>query len=197
MIEIEGDRSLTNQDVAGLLAQIRKDPRTTNPRVLSINMLAQMKAKNGGYPLDMYHPILDAVRVNNEDEELKITEAGFTREYVAKAFPKFMYRRNLHPKFAKSAQEMERIALMTAEAQKIERATINEGDFIETRVIKDAAEEKKLLAEPATKIVTKWVSRITNVEPMKQGPEEDPEVTIARLRGEISGLEKNRKGQAA
>lgn len=195
MFEIEGVRT-SNQDVTSLLAQIRKDPRTKNPRVLAIHQIEHMRTKNGGYPVDMHHADLASVTVRNEDEEAAVSERGFQRQFIFKHYPKHMFRRNMHPKFAKSRDELARIAGLTPEAQKVERATVGENDFIEERIVPDAAAEKKLLAEAPTKFQGKWFAKITDIEPIKQGPEEDPEVTIARLKGELAGMEK-RSGKAA
>src|SRR5260370_24010642 len=99
MLRIEGEEIQTNGDVQDLLARIRRDPRTDNPRVTVIGQLQQMKWKNGGYPLDMHHDPLLPIRVNNEKEEEAMAQARFPREHNHRDYPKFPCPRNLHPKF--------------------------------------------------------------------------------------------------
>ena len=195
MLRIEGEEINTNQDVNQLLKQIRSDPRTSSPRVLIINQVAQMRAKNDGYPVDMYHATLLPVSVRNEEEETAIAQHGYQRQYIARLYPKYMFRRNMHPRFQKSAAELARIQILTPEAKVIEMATLNEHDYIEERIAKDAGEEKKLLAEkPKTNITGSWVDAIGKIEPFPDAPEEDPAVTIANLRGQIEAMaEKPRK----
>src|SRR5215469_6393983 len=145
MIKFQGEDIRTDMDVQELLTKIRQDPRTSNPRVLAINQVAQMKAKNGGYPLDMHHESLSPIQVHSEKEETAAAQLGFRREYRHRDYPKFLFRRNGHPKFQKSKEELKRINQMTPEAQRIEMATLNEGDYIEERVVNSHEEERKLM----------------------------------------------------
>lgn len=192
---IEGNEVSTNQDVAQLLKQIRSDPRASNPRVLAINQLRQMQAKNNGYPLDLHHDTLLATQVFNEEEEAALTQQGFRREYRHKAYPKFLFRRNMHPKFQKSPEEQKRLQALTLEARTIEMATLNENDYIEERQVKDEGEEKKLRTEKAKAgITTPWVDAITKIEPFPDAPEEDPAVTIANLRGQVEAMQQRKAG---
>lgn len=187
-VRFEGEEIQTDRDVTDLLAQVRRDPRTSNPRVLAINQIRQMQAKNDGYPVYMHHDTLSPTMANNEKEEEALAQAGFRREYRHRDYPKCMFRRNMHPKFAKSQAEQLRIAQLTVEAQRIEYATCNEGDFIEERVVKNLDEERKLLAEPENVAAGRgaWVFSPTEIQPFGDGPAEDPQVTIARLQGELA-----------
>lgn len=189
-VRFEGEEIQTDRDVQDLLTQIRRDPRVGNPRVLAINQIRQMQAKNDGYPVDMHHDTLAPTIANNEKEEEALMQAGFRREYRHRAYPMFLFRRNMHPKFAKSDSEKLRISQLTIEAQRIEMVTCNEGDFIEERIVRNEADEKKLLAEPANEAAGRgpWVHTVAEIKPFGDAPLEDPQVTIARLQGELQAL---------
>jgi hypothetical protein len=189
-LRFQGEEIRTDVDVQDLLTKIRQDPRTSNPRVLTINQIAQMKAKNGGYPLDMHHDMLSPVQVHSEKEELALSQRGFRREYKHRDYPKYMFRRNAHPKFQKSAEERARIHSLTAEAQRIEMATVNEGDYIEEKIVNAPEEEAKLLKEKPNRTAGTgpWVRSVTEIAPFEEPTGEDPAVTIARLEGELAGF---------
>lgn len=188
---IEGNEVNTNQDVDQLLKQIRADPRATNPRVLSIHQLRHMQSRNNGYPVDMHHDTLLAAQVFNEEEESALTAQGFRRDYRHKSYPKYMFRRNMHPKFQKNADEQRRIQALTPEARVIEMATLNEHDYVEERMVKDEAEEKKLKAEkPRANVTSPWVDSISKIEPFPDAPEEDPTITIANLQGQLAAMQR-------
>lgn len=191
---IEGIEINTNQDVDSLLKQIRADPRASNPRVLAINQLRQMQAKNNGYPLHLYHASLLPAIVNNEEEESALAEHGYQRQYTHRNYPKFMFRRNMHPKFQKSAAEQARLQTLTPEARVIEMASLNEHDYVEERLVKDEAEEKRIRAEkPKNNVTGPWVDALGKIEAFPDAPEEDPAITIANLRGQLQAQE-SRKG---
>jgi hypothetical protein len=201
-LRFQGEEIRTDRDVTQLLEQIRRDPRTDNPRVLWINQNAQMKAKNGGYPIDMHHETYLPVQVFNEKEEDAMSQVGYRREYKHKDFPCAIYRRNGHPKFHKSTEERQRIACLTIEAQRLEMATDNEGDYIETVTVKNQGELDKFMAQKPNKAakIGSWHLKVTDIDPLDRDPEEDPAVTIARLQGEVDGMkgkEKGKKSEAA
>lgn len=187
----------SDADAQELLRKIRSDPRGENPRVLAINQLLQMQAKNGGYPVHMYHETLNAVVVNDEKEEEAMSQAGFRKQYKFKQYPRYMFRRNMHPKFHKSPLEKIRIQGLSPDAQRIEMATTNEQDYIEERVVKDAMEEVALLKQGPNKAagIGQWVNTIQEIEPWQEDAVEDPAVTIARLEGEVQALRDKRKKQ--
>lgn len=191
-LRFQGEEVRTNQDVKELLTRIRQDPKTSNPRVLGINQLSQMKAKNGGYPQDMHHDTMEPVQVHSEKEEMALAQIGFRREYKHRDYPKFMFRRNAHPKYQKSEEEKKRINSLTMEAQRIEMATVNEDDYIEAREIRTEAEEKKLLAEKPNKAAgtSVWCRSTTEIPPFAEPDGEDPQVTIARLQGQLMAQQK-------
>lgn len=188
-VRFEGAEVQTDRDVRELLDNLRKDPRTENPRVLTVLQERQMQARNGGYPIFMHHDSLSPVRVENEKEEMNLTEAGFRREYKHRSFPTWIHRRNMHPKFAKSAQELIRLRGLSPEAQRLEMAQVNDGDFIESVQVKDEVEFAKYMKQPEQKAagIGKWHHEITDVEPLET-PDEDPQLTIARMEGELAAL---------
>lgn len=189
-VRFEGQDIRTDRDVTQLLEQIRRDPRTTNPRVLWINQAAQMQAKKGGYPVDMYHEVHLPVKVMNEEEEDAMSQLGYRRQYSHREFPCYLHRRNAHPKFHKNPEEKQRIMLLTLEAQRLEMATTNDGDYVESVHVRDEAQYEKLMAQKEQKAagIGPWCVKVTDIEPLHEGPEEDTAVTIARLQGELEGL---------
>lgn len=189
-VRFEGEGIQTEGDVTELLKRIRSDPRTENPRVLYVNQMRMMEGRNAGYPIWMYHDALTAQQVFNEKEEAALAQSGFYRQYKHKSFPTFFFRRNMHPKFQKSAEERARLQQLTEEARRLEMNTVNEGDYIESRVVNNEAEAKKLLAEKENKGAGtgRWYAKLTEVPPFDAAPEEDPAVTIARLQGENDAL---------
>lgn len=187
----EGNQVQTDGDVNAMLERLRKDPRTENPRVLVVLQERQMQARNGGYPVFMHHDTLSPQRVENERQEEALAQQGFRREYKHKSYPTWLHRRNMHPRFAKSQEEQIRMRALSPEAQKLEMAVVNEGDFIESVQVKDEAHEAKLMAQQPNALagIGKWCHDVTEIDPISQGPEEDPLVTIARLQGQLAGLQ--------
>ena len=188
-LRFEGQEIRTDRDVQDLLSKIRQDPRTSNPRVLAIDQVNLMKARNAGYPKDMHHEILSPVQVHSEKEEMAMAQEGFRLEYKHRDYPKFLFRRNQHPKFHKSGEERKRIETMTPDAQRIEMATVNENDYIEEKIVRSAEEEKRTLAEKPNKAAGTgpWVRLVTDIAPFEEGGE-DTAITIARLEGELTAL---------
>jgi hypothetical protein len=194
----------TDREVQDFLARVRKDPRTTNPRILQVQMTIAARGKNGGFPHDMYHDSLSPVTVQNVEEEMIMSQAGFYSEYRHRSFPVTLFRRNMHPRFEKSPEERQRIQALTPEARAIEMATVNEHDYIEECLVHTQAELDAKLAIPARKGVTSaWVRKFAEVEPFEQPSNEDPALAIARLEGQLAEARakaeesRGRRGSAA
>jgi hypothetical protein len=169
-----GNQTATKQDVDRLLADTRAGATKENPRILARFQRAQMLAKNNGYPKDMYHPVLDMRQAMNEKEEEALATLGYSDRYIAKAYPKVLFRRNMDPRFE----------------PKFDRATglqVNM-DYVEERSVKTLEEEKALRALPPTRGASPWFDRVVDLPPIDEGPTEDPSVTQARMEGEIEAL---------
>lgn len=190
-MRIEGEEVHSNVDVKALLEKIRRDPRTSNPRVLAIDQMEQQRLRAGGYPIHLHHNTLDPQQVHSAQEEEALIKMGFRREYRTKEYPCYLFRRNMHPKYFKSQQETQRITAMTPDAQRIEMNTVNEMDYIEEKLVKTADEAAKLLAMKPNKSAgtSAWFSKVTDLPPFEDAAEEDPNVTIANLRGKIEAME--------
>ena len=191
-VRFQGEEIRTDRDVQDLLTKIRQDPRTSNPRILAIDQINMMKARSAGYPKDMHHETMNPVQVHSEKEEMALAQMGFRLEYKHRDYPKFLFRRNAHPKFHKSAQEKKRIETLTPDAQRIEMATTNENDYIEELVVNSADQEKQVMAQKPNKAAGTgpWVRSIPEIAPFEEPAGEDPAVTIARLQGELAGFQK-------
>jgi hypothetical protein len=152
-----------------------KPPKAGNPRILVIDQAPLIKAKNGGYPIWLYHHTLEAQYVTREDQQLELEKMGYTTTYIPHLYPRTMFRRNMDPKY---------------DAKLDVPTGLYQGNaFVEERIVKDEAHEKRLLGEKyhGKYKVGPWVYRLTDIEPLNEGPGEDPAVTIARLEGQLAG----------
>lgn len=162
-------RGLTSQGVTELLRQIRTQASTENPEILGINIVAQMRARNNGFPKFLYHPELEAVQVMSRKEEEALFKVGFVDQYIKKDYPRMLYRRNLADRWA-------------------------EHDYVEHRIAQDAESEAQMLREPGTTQRGKWCAKVTDIEPLlTEETEQDLRSEIERLRGRLE----ERKAMAA
>lgn len=161
-----------------------KPPKGGNPRVLAIDQIPIMKAKTGGFPKDMYHPTLPPQLAIREDQQEELEKLGYSTTYIPRSYPKMLYRRNMDPKFDGKPD--------------MGTGVPTEPEFLEMRVANDEAHEKRIRSERAPHKIDRetgkpyhvgpWVTKLSEVEDMPEGPSEDPQVTIARLEGEVQGL---------
>jgi hypothetical protein len=156
--------TLSMKDVHDLIKQVRSDPRINNKPVLAINVAMAQQAKNNGFPVHMYHQTLDPILVLNAEEREALEGVGYGTNYIPKSYPKALYRRNMDPKFEADG-------------------------FIESRTVATAEKEQELrkMRKPAG--AGEWAHKITEIEELPDAPTEDPAVTIARLKGQIAGLQ--------
>lgn len=164
MIQFEtGRQTLTNEGVNELLRQIRSDPRKQNPRVLGINMLNQMRARQNGYPKDLYHQTLDPIMVFSEEEEAGMVQVGYQAQYTFRDYPKFIFRRNMEEKWAPDG-------------------------YVEARCVKGVAAENDARKEKQRHGVGPWYVNPAEIEPLPDAPIEDPALVIANLRGQLEAM---------
>lgn len=174
-----GQQTMSQRDVDQFLTEARMAPTNKSPRVLGINQLPLMRAKNNGYPIDMYHPVHDMRKALKEEEELALAGMGYSRQYTRKEYPKAMFRRNMDPKFEPAFD-----AASTLQT--------NIG-FVEERTVRSADEEKALRAMKPKANQSIWFEKVTDIPEIEDGPTEDPKVTIARLEGELAGVKAKTK----
>lgn len=140
-----------------------QNPKVNNKPVLGVNVLEHQRARNGGYPLHMYHESLDPVAVLNEDQEQAMAERGYVRHYVRREYPKWKFRRNLDPKFQGD-------------------------DYVEARLVRSREAEQDLLKHRGPQGCGPWVNSALDIEPLPDSMHEPAEVKIARLEGELQAL---------
>lgn len=167
-----------------------RPPTAGNPRILAIDQAPLIKAKNGGYPLFMYHPTLDPQYVTREDQQLELEKLGYGTVYIPRQYPKMLMRRNMDPRFD-SPQDKE------SDPKEGYTPAKDHTPFVEFRVVADAQQEQRVLSERKPQkldretkqpyFVGEWKTKLDDVDPLPQGPEEDPAITIARLEGQLQG----------
>jgi hypothetical protein len=168
------DHKQAARELANLMKDLAMTPKANNDSVLAINQLNQMRAQNGGYPLDMYHATMDPIQVLNRDQETLLASKGFTRNFIPHNYPKHMYRRNMEARYG--PQKNTATGMLLAEP------------FVETRLVKSETEEKTLLVTKVPKGCGPWFGSITEIDPIPEGPDEDAELTAARQEGQITEL---------
>ena len=165
--------ALSNKEVQDLLRKLR-EPTTDNEPVLAINQWATQVAQAGGYPLNMYHESLEPVQVLDRAQEAEMAKLGFTRYYIYRDYPRMLYRRNQHARFA----------------PQIDPATKQTTNlpWVEMRTVQNRAEEDALEAERAPAGCGPWKRKLDDIDPLPAEPVEAPSVKIARLEGELAAL---------
>jgi hypothetical protein len=142
-------RPASMKDVEGILRDLSKGERG-NPPVLALNNRNLMKARNNGYPLEMYHETLEPVFALNEAQSEKLMAVGYVTHYIPRHYPKVIFRRNEDPKFA--------LRLDPATGEPLNH------EYVEERVVKTAQQHQQLHKEKSPRGCGKWVERLTDVE---------------------------------
>lgn len=171
-----GQQTMSQSEADAFLRDARMAPNTKSPRVLGINQLPLMRARNNGYPVDMYHPTLEMRQALKEEEELTLANMGYRRAYIEKRYPKALFRRNMAAKFEPKFDAPTGIQLNNS--------------FVEEITCRDEKHERELrLMKTRPGQVSEWFERITDIPELEDGPAEDPKITIAHLMGQIEGLQ--------
>lgn len=178
-----GQQTMSMREVDQFLTEARMAPNTKSPRILGINQIPIMRARSNGYPIWLYHETLEARQAFKEEEEQALVVLGYRREYIAKAYPKTLFRRNMDARFE----------------PRFDKATgIQENhSFVEERCARDAKQEKELRLMKPKNGQSDWVEKLADLPELADGPTENPMVTIARLQGELAGLLQGKPGKAA
>lgn len=164
------------QIVKDLLAQFY-DKRANNAPPLGINLIEIARAQNNGYPRFLYHQTHPPVNVDNELQENALAQRGYVRNYIRHAFPRTLYRRNL-------ATVRQRIG-ESKDYEDIPKFP----DFVETAVANNADHEKSLKGARVPALCSAWCDDCAHLPDLEDGPTEDKDATIARLRGQLEGLQ--------
>jgi hypothetical protein len=136
------------KDVEAILRDLSKGERS-NPPVLALNNRNLIKARNNGYPLEMYHETLEPVFALNEAQSEKLMSVGYVTHYIARQYPKAVFRHNPDPKFA--------LRRDPATGEPLNH------EFVEERFVKTEAHHEALKKEPVPKGCGPWVERLTDV----------------------------------
>lgn len=172
---MKGNMSNKNE-IRDLLAQFH-DSRADNAMPLGIDMIEQMRGKNGGYPRFMYKDGVNAEMVTNKGQEQALAQLGYQRNYRHQAYPCTLYRRNM-------VMVNQRIG-DSKEFEQVPKFT----DNLETIVARDEDHELALKTSRTPKDCTDWVSNIADVPDVDHGPTQSAEATIAELRGRLQAME--------
>lgn len=178
------DRSEAMRQLEEKIKQVRMTPGADNKPVLAVNIANLQTAKNAGYPKHMHHATLDPVMALNDKEEAVYMQAGYYPNYRPREFPKWKYRRNTDEKFALAKADVEHV-------QKV--GGVLPEPFIEAVQVDSKDAEMALLKRPKPATAGPWVDAVTDIEPLPDGPAEDPEVTIARLQGQLEEAHRKRE----
>jgi hypothetical protein len=152
-------RPASMKDVEGILRDLSKGERG-NPPVLALNNRNLMKARNNGYPMEMYHETLEPVFALNEAQSEKLGEMGYVSHYIPRAYPKQLFRHNPDPKFA--------LRRDPATGEPLNH------QYVEERTVKTAKHHQELLKAPVPKGGGPWVEKLTDVEPLPDPDAEPP-----------------------
>lgn len=140
------------------------DPGANNEVMLSVDIQVLNRAKNGGYPREMYHATMAPRLALNRIQESNLAEAGYRRNYILQSYPKWLHRRNLDPKMEPAG-------------------------FMESRLVKTEAEHAALLKQRVPATCEQWVTDAAQLSELPEAQIEHPSVTIARLQGKIEAME--------
>jgi hypothetical protein len=153
------------KDVEAILRDLSKGERS-NPPVLALNNRNLMKARNNGYPMEMYHETMEPVFALSEAQSGKLMALGFVTHYIPRQYPKFIFRHNPEPKFALRRDPATGAPLNHA--------------FVEERFVKTAALHEALKKERVPNGYGPWVEKLADVERPPEGPEDGPANALKR-----------------
>jgi hypothetical protein len=158
-------RPASMKDVEAILRDLSKGERG-NPPVLALNNRNLMKARNNGYPMEMYHETLEPVFALNEAQTEKLMSMGYVTHYIPRHYPKAIFRHNPDPKFA--------LRRDPATGEPLNH------EFVEERFVKTAALHGALKKEQAPKGCGPWVEKLTDIQAPPNRPEDGPAKGLKR-----------------
>lgn len=171
-------REPSMRDVSQVLRALREGS-TSNPDVLAIDTYNMMRVIARGFPKHMYHATLDPVQANDEQDVKGLKELGYVDHYIPREFPKWIYRRNFHPKFRLEIDPATNLPKMDSL------------EFIESRIAKTEADLARMMKEPTpwmpqgTPKPGPWVTNVNDIPPIEAGTEEERALEMARLQGQL------------
>jgi hypothetical protein len=143
------------KDVEAILRDLGKGERG-NPPVLALNNRNLMKARNNGYPMEMYHETNEPVFALTEQQTEKLMAMGYVTHYIPRHYPKAIFRRNLDPKFALRRDQATNEPL--------------NHEFVEERFVRNEKQHWELKKEKVPKGCGPWVEKLTDVEKLAAEP---------------------------
>jgi len=167
--QVEIDRVLTRLQQKGVA-------NSTKP-TLMVNTIAVMRGRNNGYPKNLYHESFEPRIAINEDQEDMLRAQGYGDIYIRRNYPKMLFRRNMHPKFAAKADP--------SMGSPDDTSTFKGNEFVEERTVRDEKAEKALLAAKVPNGCSPWFEKLTDL-PELDATEEDQSLLIARLQGQLA-----------
>jgi hypothetical protein len=120
-----------------------------NPPVLALNNRNLMKARNNGYPMEMYHETEEPVFALNERQSEKLMALGYVTHYIPRQYPKTIFRHNPDRKFA--------LRRDPATGEPLNH------EFVEERVVKTEQHHQELRKLKTPRGCGPWVERLTDV----------------------------------
>ena len=159
------ERALNQKEINELLKTVRNTPDITNRPVLGVNLDKMERAKNGDYPLHLYHTRLESVMVFSREEEEAVSRHGYTRDYKHREFPCFVFRRHFAPKFEASEYIEERTVQNQEMLDKVVKAPLSNAERLER--------------------CSPWVRTVAELPELERTTDEDPNVAIARLQEQL------------
>lgn len=162
-------QEVTQEDIDKIVAKHAIEGMTNEP-VFQYQQTATAKALNLGYPMTMYHARLDPKFIMNKNQKAALEEQGYQAErYIFRSFPAFYFRRNLLERFAEPNP-----------------AKGEPGEYIEMRkfLTQQQFDEEQAKRRPRS-VAGPWVKTLAELPELPEQPNEDPQVTIARLQGEL------------
>jgi len=181
----------SREDVQRIINSL-KPPRSGNARVLVIDQAPIMRARNGGFPKFMYHATLPPVYVLREDQEEELSKLGYGMNYIHQPYPKALFRRNMDERYAERPDPTTGVAPNPPYVE-----TITANDAAHEERIRKIAKPKRSAPEGGILFVGEWVAKYDEIDPLPETPTEAPEVTIARLEGELVAVRETRGKKTA
>jgi hypothetical protein len=164
----------TDKHIQELLESL-KHPMANNAPILAVNQRKMMQAQKGGFPHEMYHATLKPVVVVNIEQEQALALQGYTNNYTYHDYPTMLFRRNM--------------STVTINGEtRYKFADSDAGECVEMITAQSAEDEKRILALKVPPGCSEWEDSPLDLAPLPEESAEDPQVTIARLQGELDGL---------
>lgn len=155
-------------------------PSDKNPKpITALGQLKMTQAKTGGFPMHLYHADLDPMLAVNEAQAETLKEMGYQQEYIPKAYPKMLHRRNTNSPFA--------------EKRDIGTGAILSHDYIESRQVLNEKAERALVKRDLDSGCGQWYGSIAEVEkndPLSEDSAEETQLRIARLEAALAEARK-------